>query len=204
MAFVFAERVKDTSTTSGTGTYTLSGTPVTGFQAFSAIGDGNTCIYTATDGTDWEVGEGTYTASGTTLSRDTIIASSNAGAAVNWSGNTKTIFNSASGEYAKDAYRQKYAGINEQTGTTYTLVIDDAGKLIETTSGSTVTITIPTDASVNFDVGTRVDFFQVGAGQIQLSHSGTLTGPSNSQGQYKAMSIVKKTTNSWRVIGGTT
>jgi len=91
MALVHKNRVKATTTTSGTGTYTLGGA-ATGFQAFSAIGDGNTCYYCATDGTDWEVGIGTYTAAGTTLARTTILASSNAGSAVNWSGASKDIF----------------------------------------------------------------------------------------------------------------
>lgn len=83
MALVVADRVRETSTTTGTGTYTLAGA-VLGHQSFSAIGDGNTCYYTATDGTDWEVGTGTYTASGTTLARTTVHASSNSGSAVDW------------------------------------------------------------------------------------------------------------------------
>ena len=91
MAYVQKDRVKETSTTTGTGTYTLAGA-ATGFQAFSVIGDGNTCCYAAEDGTDWEVGIGTYTLSGTTLARITILASSNSGSAVNWSSGTRDIF----------------------------------------------------------------------------------------------------------------
>ena len=91
MAHVYADRVKETTTTTGTGTYTLAGA-ATGFQAFSVVGDGNTCYYCVTDDTDWEVGNGTYTASGTTLSRDSILASSNSGAAVNWGAGSKDAF----------------------------------------------------------------------------------------------------------------
>ena len=91
MALVIKDRVKETSTTAGTGTYTLAGAE-TGFQAFSVIGDGNTTYYAATDNTDWEVGIGTYTASGTTLARTTIISSSNSGSAVDWGSGTKYIF----------------------------------------------------------------------------------------------------------------
>jgi hypothetical protein len=91
MALVVKDRVKETTTTTSTGTYTLAGA-VTGFQAFSVIGDGNTTYYSITNGTDWEVGIGTYTASGTTLSRDTILESSNSGNAVNWGAGTKDIF----------------------------------------------------------------------------------------------------------------
>lgn len=77
MPLVLADRVKETTTTIGTGTVTLGGA-ATGFQSFAVIGNGNTTYYTiAGQGTsEWEVGIGTYTASGTTLSRDTVLASS--------------------------------------------------------------------------------------------------------------------------------
>jgi len=91
MALVLKDRVKETTTTTGTGTLTLAGA-VTGFQAFSVIGNGNTTYYAITDGTNWEVGLGTYTASGTTLSRDTVYESSNAGAKVNWGAGSKDVF----------------------------------------------------------------------------------------------------------------
>jgi len=94
MALVLADRVKETTTTTGTGTVTLAGA-VTGFQSFSAVGNANTTYYTiAGQGTsEWEVGIGTYTASGTTLSRDTVLASS-AGAPTktNFSAGTKDVF----------------------------------------------------------------------------------------------------------------
>ncbi len=91
MAFVLKDRVFETSTTTGTGTYTLAGAK-DGYQAFSAIGDGNTTYYVATDGTNWETGQGVYTASGTTLSRASILSSSNSGSAVSWGAGEKDIF----------------------------------------------------------------------------------------------------------------
>lgn len=93
MAFVLADRVKETTTVVGTGTATLLGA-ATGFQSFSAIGNGNTTYYTiaAQSGSEWEVGIGTYTSSGTTLSRDTVLASSNSGSLVNFSAGTKDVF----------------------------------------------------------------------------------------------------------------
>jgi hypothetical protein len=93
MAFVLADRVRETTTTTGTGSVTLAGA-VTGFQTFAAIGNANTTYYTiAGQGTnEWEVGIGTYTASGTTLSRDTVLASSNSGSLVNFSAGTKDVF----------------------------------------------------------------------------------------------------------------
>lgn len=91
MALVLADRVKETSTTTGTGTYTLAGA-VTGFESFGSIGNGNTTYYACTLGSDFEVGIGTYTSSGTTLARTTILQSSNSDNAVNWGAGTKTLF----------------------------------------------------------------------------------------------------------------
>ena len=93
MALVLKDRVNETSTTTGTGTFTLAGA-VTGFQTFSAIGNGNTTYYTIVlqGGTEWEVGLGTYTSSGTTLSRDVVLSSSNSGSLVNFSAGTKNVF----------------------------------------------------------------------------------------------------------------
>jgi hypothetical protein len=92
MALVVKDRVQETSATAGTGTLTLAGA-VLGFQSFSAVGDGNTTYYTIADPAgDWEVGIGTYTASGTTLSRDTVLSSSNGGSFVTFGSNTKNVF----------------------------------------------------------------------------------------------------------------
>ena len=93
MAFVLADRVQETTTTTGTGTVTLAGAS-TGFQSFAAVGNGNSTCYTLADasGSNWEVGIGTYTSSGTTLSRDTVLSSSNSGSLVNFSAGTKNVF----------------------------------------------------------------------------------------------------------------
>ena len=100
MAFVLADRVKETTTTTGTGTVTLLGAS-TGYQSFSAIGNSNTTYYTiaAQTGTEWEVGIGTYTSSGTTLARTTVISSSNSGSLVNFSAGTKDVFVTYPAEY---------------------------------------------------------------------------------------------------------
>ena len=93
MALVIADRVKVTTTTTGTGDISLAGAS-TGFQDFSAVGDGNTTYYAVSSalGSEYEVGIGTYTASGPSLSRDTILASSNSGSAVNFSAGTKDVY----------------------------------------------------------------------------------------------------------------
>ncbi len=95
MAFALNDRVKETSTTTGTGTFDLAGAE-TGFESFvSGVGTGNSTYYAiSNDGTsEFEVGIGTVTdATPDTLSRDTIISSSNGDAAVNFSAGTKNVF----------------------------------------------------------------------------------------------------------------
>jgi hypothetical protein len=119
MALVLKDRVQETTTTTGTGTVTLAGA-VSGFQSFSAIGDGNTCYYAIVGGTEWEVGLGTYTSSGTTLSRDTILESSNGGTAVNFSAGTKNVFVTYPAE--KSIY-QNASGVANLTSTDVTTAL---------------------------------------------------------------------------------
>ena len=88
MSLVLADRVRQTSTTTGSGTFTLDGS-VTGFQSFSAIGNGNTTYYTITIDSQWEVGIGTYSAG--TLTRDTVISSST-GSKIVFGAGTKDVF----------------------------------------------------------------------------------------------------------------
>jgi hypothetical protein len=92
MALVVNDRVKETSTTTGTGSFTLAGA-VTGFETFSsAIGNTNTTYYAIVNTTDGEFEVGLGTVGAGTLSRDTIISSSNSDAAVNFSAGTKNVF----------------------------------------------------------------------------------------------------------------
>lgn len=92
MALVIADRVREQSTTTSTGTFVLNGA-VVGYQTFStAIGNGNTTYYTISNPgtTEWEVGIGTVSAG--QLARTNIISSSNSNAAVNFSAGTKDVF----------------------------------------------------------------------------------------------------------------
>ena len=101
MALVVYDRVQETTTTTGTGSVTLLGA-VAGFQTFAVVGNGNTTFYCIADqggGTNWEVGVGTYSTTGPTLTRTTIIASSNSGSAVTFSG-TVNVFVTYPAEYA--------------------------------------------------------------------------------------------------------
>ena len=112
MAFALNDRVKETSTTTGTGTFDLAGAE-TGFESFvSGVGNGNQTYYAiSNDGTnEFEVGIGTVTdATPDTLSRDTIISSSNSDALVDFSAGTKTVF------CTLPASRTPSAGMTAQT-----------------------------------------------------------------------------------------
>jgi len=102
MALVLADRVKETTTSTGTTAINLAGA-ATGYQTFSsAVGDANTTYYTIADqtGANWEVGIGTYTTSGNTLSRDTVLSSSNAGSLVDFTTGVKDVFVSYPAEKA--------------------------------------------------------------------------------------------------------
>jgi len=157
MALVVKDRVNETSTTTGTGTFTLAGA-VTGFQSFAAIGDGNTTYYAIVlqGGSEFEVGLGTYTSSGTTLSRDTILSSSNSNNAVNFSAGTKNVFcdypapKAVYGDATETAYAAQFAAsnglmMNNMTvGTTFTIPTGySASSVGPVTISGGVTITVP-------------------------------------------------------------
>ena len=90
MPLVLADRVLETTTTTGSGTITLAGAKQ-GYQSFSlAIGDGNQTYYSIASQTEWEVGIGTYSAN--TLTRDTVLSSSSSGGKVTFSAGTKDVF----------------------------------------------------------------------------------------------------------------
>ena len=93
MALVLADRVNETTATTGSGTVTLLGA-VSGYRTFSAVGDGNQTYYVIAHQSldEWEVGIGTYTSSTVSLSRDTVLSSTAGGALVNFSGGTKRVF----------------------------------------------------------------------------------------------------------------
>ena len=90
MALVVYDRVQQTGTANTTVSFTLSAT-TTGYQSFAVVGNGNTTYYSANDGTNWEVGIGTYSTTGPTLTRTTILSSSNSNNAVTFTG-TVTVF----------------------------------------------------------------------------------------------------------------
>jgi len=106
MAFVLANRVKETTTTTGTGAVTLAGAS-TGFQSFAIVGNTNTTYYTIAGqtGNEWEVGIGTYSTTGPTLTRTTVLANSSATqpSALSFSAGTKDVFVTYPSEYTANA-----------------------------------------------------------------------------------------------------
>lgn len=97
---------------------------------------------------------------------------------------------------------------NAQTGTTYTLVLADAGKLVSLSNASAITLTIPTNASVAFPTNTRIDLLQYGAGQVTVGGAGVTIRSSGSKlkltGQYSGATLWKKGTDEWVLIGDIT
>lgn len=98
------------------------------------------------------------------------------------------------------------ANRNAQTGTTYTLVLTDAGKLVDLNNASAITLTVPLNSSVNFPVGTRIDLLQTGAGQVTISPTGGVTIDSKGAalkltGQWSAATLIQRTANLWVLVG---
>jgi len=161
MPLVVKDRIKETSTTSGTGTLTLAGASA-GFRSFADIGDGNTTYYAIVDATagTWEVGTGTYTASGTTLARTTVLSnSSGTTAAINFAANSKDVFvtypagKAVYGDASDVAYEAHFAAsngifLNSNTiATSLTLPTNYNGLSSGNVTLSTgVTVTVPTGA----------------------------------------------------------
>lgn len=96
--------------------------------------------------------------------------------------------------------------LNAQTGTTYTLVLTDAHKLVTLTNASSITCTIPPNSSVAFDVGDQVNLVQLGAGQVTIAAGSGVTLRSEGsklkfRGQYAAATLVKIATDEWVALG---
>jgi hypothetical protein len=151
MALVLKDRVKETSVSTGTGAITLAGT--TGaYQPFSVIGDGNTTYYAIAGQTtsEWEVGIGTYTLSTDSISRDTILSSSNSNTIVTFSAGTKDVFvtyPSEKGLWVDASGTSNYAATIGSTAV-------NLGATVSTLAGLT-SVTVTQDPSVALDLATK-------------------------------------------------
>lgn len=198
MAILVKDRVKETTTTTGTGTVTLLGASA-GFQSFSAIGNGNVTYYAIVgqSTTEWEVGIGTYTSSGTTLSRDTILASSNSGSAVNFSAGTKDVFVT----YPASAGQLPYT-FNNQTSA-YTVVASDLGKVINCTTG---TFTVSLTSAATLGSGFNCWVWNSGAGTITIdpASSETIDGSATVSLTANQTTQIVSNGSNWYTIGKST
>lgn len=139
MALVLADRVLETTTTTGTGTITLAGAQ-TGYQSFAAIGNGNSTYYAIVGTSQWEVGIGTYTASGTTLSRTTVLASSSSGSLVDFSAGSKDVFCDFPAYAANKPILESFINI----ASNYTITTERNGLSVgPVTVASGVAVTVP-------------------------------------------------------------
>ena len=187
MALVLKDRVQETTTTTGTGTLTLGGA-VTGYQSFSAIGNANTTYYAiyANGGSEWEVGIGTYTASGTTLSRDTVLASSNSGSLVNFSAGTKNVW--CDYPAGKAAFQDASGVVTAPTFTASTSVItpivqatNSAGLALKNSGGTTQMSmgagggdNLAINVSTNLNgTNAQIDISPTGTGHVHIKPTGT-------------------------------
>ena len=187
MALVIADRVKETTTTTGTGTINLAGA-ASGFQSFvSGVGTTNTTYYTITDANGaWEIGIGTVTdASPDTLSRTTILASST-GAKLSLSSGTHTVF----GTYPADAAVYLDAGVNLTYGGVVIASGSDADGAVQSTTALTngqllIGRTGNTPSTGTLTGGTGVDVTNAsGSITVYLDLSELTTSTSDADGDY--------------------
>lgn len=102
----------------------------------------------------------------------------------------------------------KYINVTAISGSTYTFLASDAGSLVEfsNSSGST-TVTVPTDATTNFPIGTTIDLLQTGTAQVTVGGAGvTINTPDGLKlrAQWSSASLIKRAANTWVMLGDTT
>jgi hypothetical protein len=171
MALIVADRVQETTLTTGTSDYALLGAK-TGFQSFGAVmANSDTTYYAVTDGIEWEVGVGTYSTTGPTMVRTTILSSSNSGSAVNWPAGTKNIFLSyaaSKSSYLDTSGALLVADKIVHTGDTDTAIrfpaantmsVETGGterfKVEDTTITTTVPVLLPADPTLPLQAATK-------------------------------------------------
>ncbi len=145
MSLIVADRVQETTNTTGTGAYTLGGA-VSGFQTFASVAsDTDTVYYSITDNVDFEVGLGTYASGAGTITRTTVFSSSNSDAAVDWGVGAKNIFLTYPADKAvlEDASNNVTVGNNLIVGGTVDGVDIAARDAVLTTTTSTANAALP-------------------------------------------------------------
>jgi hypothetical protein len=200
MVLVVADRVQETTLTTGTSDYALFGA-VTGFQSFGAVmANGDTTYYAVTDGTNWEVGIGTYSTTGPTMARTTILSSNNSGNIVNWPAGTKEIFLSypaSKSSYLDASGALLVADKIVHTGNTDTTVrfpaantvsIETGGverfKVENSTITTTVPIALPADPTLALQAATKQYVDTLAASGIHFHQPVRVEAPLNLNATY--------------------
>ena len=98
--------------------------------------------------------------------------------------------------------------LNTQTGTTYTIAATDAGDLVTLTNAAAIALTVPTNATIPFAIGTQVTIAQGGAGKVTVAGAVGVTvnaadGYLSLRTQWSTGTLIKIATNSWILIGDT-
>jgi len=106
----------------------------------------------------------------------------------------------------QNALATAMVAINAQTGTSYTAVLGDDGKLVTCDNGSAITFTVPPNSSVAFGIGTQINIMQLGAGQVTITAGAGVTFRSagtkvKTNGQYSVATCVKIATDTWVLVG---
>jgi hypothetical protein len=95
--------------------------------------------------------------------------------------------------------------LNAQTGTTYTLVLADAGKFVTLNNAAAIALTVPLESSVNYAIGTSIDLVQLGVGQVTVAGAGGVTVNSTPglklRARYSAATLIKTASNTWVLVG---
>jgi hypothetical protein len=164
MALVLADRVRETTTTTGTVAVVLAGA-YPSFQSFlAAVGNGNTTYYAISNlaAGEWEVGVGTYTSSGNTLSRDTVLSSSNAGSLVNFSAGSKDVI------CTQPAERAVY--LDSATNATIPQITVSAGAV----GTPAITTTGDTNTGIYFPAADTIAFTEGGVESMRITSAGNV------------------------------
>jgi hypothetical protein len=185
MALALNDRVQQTGTANTTVSFTLTGS-VAGFQSFAVIGNGNTTYYAATDaGGSWEVGLGTYSTTGPTLTRTTILASSNSGSAVTFSGSVN-VFVTYPAEKSINYDADGVATIGDPISYSDTGII---GSFASTVAGYNQVViqnkSAATNASANLNISNDIStgstgYVEVGINSSNFTGTGSFNLPSAS------------------------
>lgn len=200
MGHIHANRVRDTTTTTGTGAVTVSGSPPSGYKTFAdRMSTGDTCGYVIQHRTanEWEVGIAEYTASNE-LTRRKVYQSSNSDAAVSFAAGTKDV------ALVNIALLEFGAAIEKTASAT--LDWPEFFQLVEMNVASANNLTVPPNSTTAFPIGTRIDVLQTGAGQTTIVAGSGVTinskgGNLKLTGQWSAATLVKRATNIWVLFG---